>query len=114
MALPKYKATGQRGSWFAEIGGEPFPCVHDDLTKVGKGSMVYLDPHCQPDDPARWIPFIAALKEKKQAILTRDTVAADGNSYERQGYIALFRIDHVVAEEGSLRFNFIERVANLV
>ena len=76
--------------------------------------MVYLDPHCEPDDPVKWIPFIAALKDKKRAILTHDDVAADGNSYVRQGYIALFRIDDVVAEEGNLRFNFIERIANLV
>ncbi len=74
--------------------------------------MVYIDPFCYPED-AKWIPFLSALREQKRAILTKDKPPNEDMVFERQGYVALFRIDHITVENGTLRFQFIERLAEI-
>ncbi len=113
MKHRKLKAKGQRGSWFAVVDGETFPCVHQYWTSHLNGSLVYTDPYCSPDD-AKWVAFLAALHEKKRAVLTRDGPPNGEMVFERQGYVALFRIDLIRVENGTLRFQFAERLAELV
>jgi hypothetical protein len=108
MPIPTLKAHGARGSWFAELDGASVPCVHEYWTK----KMVYDDPGCQPDHP-KWVPFLAALEDGKRAILTLDKTSDGGKSFDRQSYIALFRIDDIQIADGHLRFRFVERLANV-
>jgi len=50
------KATGQRGSWFAEVGGEQLPCVHQYWSRSGK----YDDPYVSENTPP-WPEFLHGL-----------------------------------------------------
>ena len=103
MAIPKAKATGQRGSWFAAIDGELFPCVHEYWTRRVGGKMAYADPYCLPEHAKR-APFLTALRDKRQAILTKDGPPSAEMVFDRKGYIALFQIDTPTVEDGTLRF----------
>lgn len=113
MGVPKLKATGQRGSWFAEVDGEFIPCAHKHWTRTAPGSMTYDDPHFSPETEAKWEPFVAALKAGKRAILTSDDVTNEGHAFERTGYIALYAIDDVEIVGENLRFRFTKRLAEL-
>jgi hypothetical protein len=113
MGVPKLKATGQRGSWFAEVDGESIPCGHKHWTRNTRGSMVYDDPYFSPETEAKWEPFVAALKAGKRVILTNDNVSDEGHAFERTGYIALYAIDNVEIVGENLRFRFIKRLAEL-
>lgn len=113
MAILNIKATGQRGSWFANVNGESVPCVHKHWTHTARGSMTYDDPHYLPETDAKWGPFLGTLKALKRAILTSDDVFDDGHRFERTGYIALYEIDHVEIIGSHLRFQFVRRLANL-
>jgi hypothetical protein len=76
--------------------------------------MSYDDADYQPEEE-KWVPFIAALK-KGRAILTRDQASDMGKgfvSFERLGYIAVFRIEDVSVKRGHLRFRFTARFADL-
>ena len=112
MAIPKAKAIGQRGSWFAANDGESFPCVHEYWTRRIGGKMVYADPYCLPEE-AKWASFLAALREKRRAILTKDGPPSADMVFDRKGYIALFQIDTPTLEDGTLRFEFLKRLTDL-
>ena len=104
----KIKVQGKRGSWFAEISGISYPCVHEFWVQRGK-SMTYNDPiHDQED--RHWPDFLAALQSQKKAILTKDVTPDGGINFTRTGYIALYAIDDVV-KDTSLRFRFVQRLA---
>jgi hypothetical protein len=74
--------------------------------------MVYADPYCLPEE-SKWVPFLAALRDKKQAILTKDGPPSADMVFDRKGYIALFQIGALTVENGTLRFEFLKRLANL-
>jgi len=112
MVLPKRKAIGQRGSWFAEVNEESLPCVHDYWVQRTPDGLFYNDPNCDALT-SKWKEFIDALKTKQRAILTHDKAINDGLGFERQGYIAVFGIEGVVVEGRTLRFRFTERLINL-
>jgi hypothetical protein len=112
MGAKKLKAIGQRGSWFATIDGESIPCVHDTWVVRGLGERRYLDPKCDPEG-AKWIPFLAALRDGKRAILTKDGPPNENMVRDRVGYIALFSIEDIKAEIGELSFRFTNRLAEL-
>ena len=112
MPLPKRKAIGQRGSWFAEVNEEPLPCVHDYWTRKRPDGLYYNDPNCDAD-ASKWKEFIGALKEKGKVILTQDKAINDGLGFERQGYIAVFSIEDVAVDGRNLTFRFVERLINL-
>ena len=113
MAIPKVRAIGHRGSWFADIDGEALPCVHEYWTRRIDGKLMYVDPYCVPEE-AKWAPFLAALRDKKRAILTKDKPPSVNMIFEREGYIALFQIDTVTVDDGTLRFAFVERLADIL
>ncbi len=105
----KKKAIGSRGSWFATIDGEAFPCVHEYWWRKGG---FYHDPNARPEE-GKWIEFIGALKTKKRAILTKDKVLDELLAFERLGYVALFEIDDVIVDGPNLTFRFGKRIAEL-
>jgi hypothetical protein len=106
---PKYKAEGQRGSWFANVNGETLPCVHKHWLKKD----LYHDPNAYRQNSKKWDDLIAAIRDKKRVILTDDNVKDELQSFERTGYIAVFEIDDVSLDGFDLRFRFTKRTANL-
>jgi hypothetical protein len=105
----KLKVNGKRGSWFAEINGVSYPCVHRFWVVQHGKSMTYSDPMPNPED-RHWPDFIAALQSQKKAILTEDESFDSGKGFNRTGYIALYEIDEIV-KGTSLRFRFVKRLA---
>lgn len=101
------KPRGERGSWFAEWKGEKLPCVHRCWTR---GIWPH---HCDPgvSDKPQWEPFINALKEGR-AILTEDELDKEGVPINRNGYVALYRIENVTLRGNELHFDFTERLAD--
>jgi hypothetical protein len=63
MAIPRRKAVGHRGSWFADIDGESFPCVHEYWVRRIDGKRMYVDPYCDPE-AGKWPRFLTALRDK--------------------------------------------------
>lgn len=105
------KAIGQRGSWFAKINGEEYPCVHKHWFKQGR----YNDPGVKLGDK-QCDELVSALRAKKAAILTDDVaIEREGQplGFDRRGYIALWSIDEVEFDEAGLRFRFTGRLAEL-
>ena len=104
----RLKATGARGSWFAKIGGTPYPCLHKHWVNPG-GS--YLDRGLEAQKP-KWQKYISALKAQKKAILTDDTVV-EGEAFKRSNYIALYEIDNVETTDAGLALNLVKRLEEL-
>ena len=104
------KAKGHQGSWFAEVDGESYPCVHD---RYRVGLHEYVDPNFDPDSD-RAGTLLDALQGGR-AILTKgkpdDDPASD--AIRRDGYVGLFAIENARVEDGALRFTFTERICSL-
>jgi hypothetical protein len=119
-SVPKLKAKGERGWWFATIQGTPpegihkvIPCVHNRW-RGGERNQWYHDPHAVPNEP-KWAAFIDAIKTKRQVILTRDS-APEGMKdgvLPRLDYIAVFEINDFEVGSDYLRFRFGRRRAHL-
>jgi hypothetical protein len=73
--------------------------------------MRYHDPGLAYGSPL-YGPLIEVIGHGRQVILTKDEVAGSGSgmSFKRNGYIALYRVDNVKAEDGVLSFDFVERL----
>lgn len=105
MARPK----GLRGSWFAKWQGEELPCVHEYWARPAWPH--HVDPGV--DDNPKWGPFIEAIQRGKRVILTRDKLGPDGLPiWEREGYIALYRVENVEVRGAELHFDLVERLAD--
>lgn len=98
------KARGRRGSWFAHVDGERYPCVHERFLT----GLHYLDPAQGVPLPTEYVQAIA----KGTVILTRSREEKAGE-YKRNGYIALYRIDEIEFEKGQLSFRLAERLNDL-
>lgn len=107
--MSKRKPIGKRGSWFATVGGELLPCVHQHWFQPGPK---YEDPGVEVGNPI-WDEFIEELKKTGKVIVTSDDPAPGTGAFRRTGYIAIWSIDNVRVEEGCLRFCFIERLEEL-
>ena len=99
----KIKASGARGSWFAKVDGESLPCVHQHWISGSK--------HCDPEvaSDGKWPEFIEAIQTGKKVIVTKDDIT----TWQRTGYVAVFRVDNVVVDDAGLRFDLVERVCDL-
>lgn len=92
------KATGERGSWFAKVGGERLPCVHKHWVE----GICRSDPGYLIED-VKWTEFVHAIATNKKVILTEDIAGSalgkkSGISFDRGGYIAVFEVADVVAD----------------
>ena len=110
----KKKAKGSRGSWFAIVDGEEFPCVHRHWVKGTR----HVDPG-YVEGEGQWPALVEAIRMKQRVILTKDDPipAPDkksGLAFNRTGYIALFEVGALEADEDSLRFDLTGRVCDLV
>jgi hypothetical protein len=113
MSIPTKKAVGGRGSVFADVEGESFPCVHEYWAHGSGGKLIYDDPNYDLESPGKWADLLVGLRTKRRAILTRDMTRDEGKNFERTGYIALYRIGDVSVLDGHLRFEFLKRIANI-
>src|ERR1017187_8978010 len=88
MSLPKYKAVGHIGSWFATIGETHYPCVHNHRVRWEGGRSIYVDPGYDSPQP-KWVKFIEAFTNEHWAVLTNDKVlgpSSRGANFKRDGY----------------------------
>lgn len=107
------KAVGSRGSWFASVDGEQLPCVHRHWMK----GMYHADPG-YVEGESQWPALVSAIRAKKRVILTNDEAFPvsenkHGMGFTRTGYIAVFAVENIEADEGSLRFKLVERICDL-
>jgi hypothetical protein len=101
------KAKGKHGSWFATTSrGETLPCVHKYWADHWPN---YLDPGVTPG-ARKADEYIAAIKSGKRVILCDDNVSSDESEFKRAGYIAMYEVDNVEADERGMRFTFVRRL----
>jgi hypothetical protein len=100
-------AIGQRGSWFAAVDGELLPCVHTKHMRQG----AYSDPAFDAQD-LKWTGFVDAIRGGR-VILTRGETHAETGTEDRKGYVAVFRVEDIATDDGSLRFRLADRLIEL-
>lgn len=105
------KAKGQRGSWFAAVDGQLFPCVHSHWFKQD-GS--YEDRFARPGDK-KFEELTASIRDTGRVILTTDDVVPTSTApeFKRTGYVALWSVRDVLLDDTGLRFRFAERLEEL-
>lgn len=107
--MRKVKALGHHGSWFADVNGEPLPCVHKHWWTGDR----YHDPKCRPGEK-QWDDLIAAIVEKQRVILTEDNVIGTTiPSFVRTGYIAVYAVADITVDSEGLQFRFVKRLIDL-
>jgi hypothetical protein len=102
----KLKARGHQGSWFARIGDEDVPCVWARW----RGGDHYHDPGAVLGE-GKWVKYVKAIEELKQVALTRQR--EENGKWRRNGYIAMYKVANVSASDEGLRFDFVEKLADL-
>src|SRR5687767_5695554 len=107
-AMPKFKAHGHRGSWFADVNGEHLPCVHAHWWK-GSG---YHDPYARPGD-AKFEKLLQGIRETGRGVVTKDDVSDGGRTFKRTGYVGVFKIEDPQLDDDGLRFRITNRIADL-
>lgn len=111
--MAKIRARGERGSWFADVNGERLPCVHRHwITGTRHSDPGYVEGEGQ------WPAFLDAIKSKQRVVLTNDDPISapekkSGLAFNRTGYIAVFKVGNIEADEIGLRFDLVERVCDL-
>jgi hypothetical protein len=107
----KLKATGSRGSWFAEVAGERLPCVHSRWLRKGG---LYHDPNAAPGTP-KFDEHFEAIRRGGRVILTKSEIAdPDGGfGFARTEYVALFSVSEVAVFGTDLTFRLGARLAEL-
>jgi hypothetical protein len=102
-----FKAKGMRGSWYAEVDGVLYPCVHKHWWIHKHG--IYHDPYIprnteRPEYRAKYLEILHAMK--------RVVLADSGKppAFVRKSYIGLFEIDDIDTSNG-LTFRITKRVA---
>ena len=111
MAPMKLKATGSRGSWFAEVAGEQLPCVHSRwLRKGGR----YHDPNAAPGTP-KFDEHFEAIRRCGRVILTRSDISdpVGGFGFARKEYVAIFAVSDIAVSGTDLTFQLGARLAEL-
>jgi hypothetical protein len=110
--LETKKAIGQIGSWFATVDGESLPCVHDFWYSPPN----YNDPEAILGHK-RFEDFVAKIQSDGRVIMQKDKpphISADNKTIlEREGYIAVFKVDGLVFDASGLRFKITQRLCNL-
>jgi hypothetical protein len=107
--MNKLKARGSRGSWFAEVDGKRLPCVHQHWVK----RLQYNDPGITPG-VRKNDEYINAIKDGMVILTTDDIVSHEPFQFKRTGYVAIYTVDEVVADDNGISFRFMSRVNNLI
>lgn len=114
----KKKATGQRGSWFAQVDGELLPCVHKHWQK----GLAHHDPferHEGQAKEAKIQELVDAVRHQSRVIMTEDKPTYDAQrrvvAFQRTSYVAVYRVEDVTyTPDDGLRFRLAERLIDLI
>jgi len=106
--VPTKRARGERGSWFANVDGERLPCVH----KYWVTGLHHCAKRASMNDP-KHVELVEAVRSTGKVILTKDKVTGDGEAFERDGYIAVYRVDNLEWENDELEFDLVQKLAML-
>ena len=101
--MASLKDKTQRGPWFVRIGGEMLPCAHERWFSTREHT--YHDPFAEPGR-REWDEWVAALKEKRRAVMTR----GNGTDAEPTRYLGVYAIDAIEVTESDLRFRLVKRL----
>ncbi len=117
-SIPRFAtkvAKGSRGSWFATVDGNSYPCIH--LRWLNGQTRHYRDEGYYDYD--KWPAFREAIETDKIVILTSGTVTGkdgrtkEGLNIERTGYIAMWRIENVMVNGEIFELDLIEKIFEL-
>lgn len=108
MAIPTKRARGERGSWFAEVDGVRLPCVH----KYWVHGLHHHAKRAWMKDP-KHIELVEAIQSRGTVVLTKDKVTGDGEAFQRNGYIAVYRVENLEWSNDELKFDLVEKLAML-
>jgi hypothetical protein len=106
VTIPRLKATGSRGSWYAEVAGEKLPCVHSPNMR---GSMYRA---FWPDDQPHH-DLLSAIRDAGKVIVRKSTRNDDDSGWMSNGYIGVFSVKNAQVEGDQLTFELVERLADL-
>jgi hypothetical protein len=108
--VSKLKAKGSRGSWFAEVDGERLPCVHEHWARKWPD---YNDPGIKPGG-RKENEYIDAIKNGTVILTTDDVVSQEPFRFSRTGYVAIYTVEDVTADDSGISFRFVSRTNNLL
>lgn len=116
-AMPKKKATGRQGWWFAQVDDVALPCLHKSWLK----GLSYHDPFKRHEGKGlekKIKEAVDAIIDGRQVILTTDNEERDHDgeiiAFERTGYIAVFEVDDVTySTSDGLRLRLTKRLYDL-
>lgn len=111
--MSKVKAIGERGSWFATVDGERLACVHKH--------WISGTHHCDPgylEGESQWPELLESIKRTEKVIVTKDDLIPQpdkksGMAFSRTGYIAVFSVANIEADEIGLKFDLTGRLCDL-
>jgi len=63
-------------------------------------------------DP-KHLELVGAIRAGGKVILTKDRVTGDGEAFERNGYIAIYRVENIRWENDELEFDLVDKLATL-
>lgn len=115
--MPKKKAIGRQGWWFASVDGIALPCLHKEWLT----GLHYHDPFKRHEGKGlerKIQEAVDAITHGGQVILTSDKKILDPNgeliAFERTGYIAAYEVGDVTysASDG-LRLRLTKRLYDL-
>ncbi|MGU9980719.1 hypothetical protein ACJ4V0_11835 [Phreatobacter sp. HK31-P] len=111
--LPRKKALGRRGSWFATVDDKALPCIHRHWLT----GLRYRDPGYY--DSKQWRELHEAVANGGEAILTNDKpLGKDGRTQEglamkRTGYIAVWKVANVTVSGEIFELDLVEKLYEL-
>lgn len=104
---------GRPGDWFADVGADSFPCVHEKAIVEPRKSMHYLDPFPDKVPASKFTAYANAISTGKIVLLTKSKPELVNGHSSRDHYIALYRVDNVVVHpDQGIEFDFVERIGD--
>lgn len=112
------KATGQRGSWFAKVGGERLPVLHDYWANREGSDFIYHDKNLRPDlcDTPQRREFVETLRTGSHAVLAKSGPSDPDDTmkpFVRSAYIAVFAYEFLSHDDLGVRLRLTDRTKDL-
>jgi hypothetical protein len=104
--LPKARARGYRGSWYADVNGERLPCVH----QKNKDGAVY-DAACLDDKRHR--KLLHDIQAAGRVVLRLSERESENHPWEAKGYDGVWAVEDVKLENGRFTLRFSQRLIEL-
>jgi hypothetical protein len=94
---PALKATGQQGSWYADVKGlGRLPCIHRAWLSNGHYRERELAAY-QQHARKKWLKWVDAIRAKNMVVLTDDemVVGSNGPYFKRTGYRSAWNVTNL-------------------